>query len=418
MKRREAGQVGKRRHLFNPAALRCALHLGVGWLLIVLCACIGERRPPEPVVDAPPESPAASESSVRPTSLIAEIPPEIAPNRPRAATRLLTYPRIPAADRGDETITVVDDLVIEERPGERRYDFDDAADVVTDTAGRIYVHDRNHYRVVAYEPDGSFARQYGNLHDAPFHLGWIAWSGERLVMSTGTKVTVFAPGGEHLFDRPLVSYAFRRDVRGTSDGSLVGAFSGRDQEYRSWYSVEKRSLDDDAAFTYWAVRVPERGSSRPPAQPGFAATRAGEVYMTRGDEYAVQAFAADGTARWLLLVAPPTGTAAPTAEPGPPALSVPAGGSPGVGHPLRVDGHGNLYVFPYVAAADERGRVPVDVYSPSGERLFAGWIERHSWLEANGDFVYGIEQQDDAQRIVRYRLRAPFLSATPAERDP
>ena len=407
----------KRRHPLRPAAFRAAFHVGVGCLMIGFCACAGERRPPNPVVNPPSEAPEASESTVRPASMIAEIPPEIAPNRPRAATRLLTYPRISAAARGDETISLVDDLVIEERPGERRYDFDNAVDVVTDEAGRIYVHDSGGYRVVAYEPDGSFARQYGSLDDAPFHLGWIAWSGERLVMSTGTKVTVFAPGGDHLFDRSLLGYAFRGDVRGTSDGGLVGAFSARDRAFQSWYSVEKRSLDDDAAFTYWAVRVPERGSSRPLAQPGFAATYAGALYMTRGDEYAVQAFAADGTARWLLHVEPPEGTGAATAEPRPPALSVPAGGSPGVGHPLRVDGHGNLYVFPYVAAADERGRVPVDVYSPAGDRLFAGWIERRSWLEANGDFVYGIEGQEGVQRIARYRLGAPFLSEASADRD-
>lgn len=366
--------------------------------------------------------------------MTAEIPPEIAPNRPRAATRLLTYPWVSAAERGDNTITTIDDLVIEERPGERRYDFARAVDVVTDAEGRIYVHDSGSYRVVAYQPDGAFARQYGSLDDAPFHLGWIAWSGGRLVMSTGTMVTVFAPDGEHLFDRSLVRYAFHsrlspsswpvHDVRGTTDGGLVGAFYAQDETRRSWYSVERRSLDDDATFTYWAVPVPERGSSSPRAQPGFAATPTGALYMTRGDEYAVQAFAPDGTARWLLHVlapeetgpaVPQSGSAAPLSGPaasqlGPPALSVAAGQSPGVGHPLRVDGHGNLYVFPYVAAADQRGRVPVDVYSPAGDRLFAGWMEQRSWLEASGDFVYGIEGQEGAQRIVRYRLGAPFLT--------
>ena len=84
--------------------------------------------------------------------------------------------------------------------------------------------------------------------------------------------------------------------------------------------------------------------------------------------------------------------------------------------PLHVDGYGNLYVFPYVDGSWDRDEVPVDVYSPGGERLFAGFIADRSWIYAQGNVVYGIEAGEDAgrQRIVRYLLRAPFPLPGPA----
>lgn len=397
-----------RRHRQGYDEMSGPSRLVAGCFLLAAVACAGDR-PPQTAVAPPAPAPEAAASG-GPASLTAEIPPEIAPNRPRPATRLLTYPWVGPEERGSASIRVVDDLVIEEREGERRFDFQDAVNLVTDGAGRMYVHDSGNYRVIAYEPDGTFARQFGSLDDAPFHLGWIAWVGDRLAMSTGTKVTVWNPDGSHAFDRSLLRFAFHQGVRGVADGSLVGPFRAQDQALDSWYSVEKRPLDGDDSLTYWAVRVPARGSSAPRAQPDFATTRTGEVYLTRGDEYAVQAFGADGRARWLLHVARPESVETPPA----PALSVAAGGRPrGVGHPLRVDGFGNLYVFPYVAAPDARGRVPVDVYSAAGERLFVGWMGQRSWIEASGDFVYGIEGVQEAQRIVRYRLEAPFLQAAP-----
>ena len=80
---------------------------------------------------------------------------------------------------------------------------------------------------------------------------------------------------------------------------------------------------------------------------------------------------------------------------------------------MRVDGHGNLYVFPYVDEGAHDGLVPVDVYSPDGERLFAGLTAPRSWIVAVDDDVYGIEQGEAAQsqRIVRYRLPPEIVAA-------
>ena len=90
----------------------------------------------------------------------------------------------------------------------------------------------------------------------------------------------------------------------------------------------------------------------------------------------------------------------------------------GRGHPVRVDGEGSLYVFPFIredGAWNSEDRPydllrPVDVYSPEGELLFAGMMPEISWLDATDEHVYGLEFDPvtDEQRAVRYRLVKPF----------
>ena len=57
----------------------------------------------------------------------------------------------------------------------------------------------------------------------------------------------------------------------------------------------------------------------------------------------------------------------------------------GSGSPLRVDGHDHVYVFPYVSPEWSRDVRPVDVYSATGERLFAGLMSDRSWVRVKGD---------------------------------
>ena len=376
-----------------------------------------------PLTTPVPPAPSSSRRLVDP------IPREVAPNLPRPADRVIAYPAVPLAAREGHFIELYEDLVIEERDDDRRYNFDRAVGLAVDEHGRLYVHDSERFRIVVYNADGRFSRAYGGAGAmAPFRLGWIAVAGERLAISTGNKITVWSLAGEHLYDRSLLRRAFwpEAGVHGTVDGSLVGSFQMRDRTGEPWLSVEKISLDEDVSFTYGAVPVPSRDSSDPRARPGFAVTRTGELFLTRGDDYVIQAFAADGAALWILHVdgerasfseglvegpaeGPVEGSLKGFAA-APPALAVPQRGGFGRGSPLHVDGYGNLYVFPYVDGSWDRDEVPVDVYSPAGERLFAGFIADRSWIYAQGNAVYGIEAGEDAghQRIVRYLLRAPF----------
>ena len=52
----------------------------------------------------------------------------------------------------------------------------------------------------------------------------------------------------------------------------------------------------------------------------------------------------------------------------------------------------------------------MDVYSPEGERIFAGFISIANWSAALGDHLYRLETDPatDEPLIVRYRLVEPF----------
>lgn len=90
------------------------------------------------------------------------------------------------AAREGHVIELDEDLVIEERDDDRRYNFDRAVGLAIDETDRLYIHDSKRFRVVVYNADGRFSRAYGGAGDmAPFHLGWIAVAGERLAISTG-----------------------------------------------------------------------------------------------------------------------------------------------------------------------------------------------------------------------------------------
>ncbi|MGD8331733.1 MAG: hypothetical protein PVJ49_20040 [Acidobacteriota bacterium] len=374
------------------------------WLLATLAAlaavtACAHGAGQDPSV-APPEHPSPSPL---PASFAERPPIEVDPDGTNGPARLIRYPAVSLAEREGHIIELVEELGIVAGDG-GSFTFERAANVVIDEHDEIYVHDSERYRIVVFEPDGGFARAYGGAGEmAPFHLGWIALAGNRLAISTGTKIAVWSLDRRHLYDRSLLSRAFSRDVQGTEDGNLVGSFEMLSRTGEPWYSVEKVSLDEDRSFTYGAVRMPPRDAVRPRARPGFAATRDGGVYLTRGDEYAVMAYAADGRELWALQV-DPLAVSAPGPE-----LSVPAGGQ-GYGHPLRTDGSGNLYVFPYPGPGWDRDVVPVDVYTPQGERIFAGFMAPRSWVRAKDDAVYGIEADGDAgrERVVRYRLRTPF----------
>ena len=163
--------------------------------------------------------------------------------------------------------------------------------------------------------------------------------------------------------------------------------------------------------------------------PDFAAHPDG-VYVADGIEYQVHAFAPDGARRWSLRVAvqrqPPTNelrTGAlrllrqrfPELETNDDEWRMLLPAIEGI----DADGAGRVYVFPFdwrslrygfLGTIDaEATAVPVDVYSPEGERLFAGTMPIWRWHAARGEFVYGFgEDAAGEETIVRYRLVGSF----------
>ena len=174
----------------------------------------------------------------------------------------------------------------------------------------------------------------------------------------------------------------------------------------------------------------EKGFSELVRRVGRDRAAAQRFGRTDSREYQVHAFDLSGAERWALRVAAarlmtdatirehtvellrnavpeldPTGAEWPDSLP---ALSA-----------LNVDGYGRLYVFPYHWQSQGWGpygpmepgtdSVPVDVYSPAGERLFAGMMRRWTWKAAHGDFLYGFRPDESGEHeIVRYRIILPF----------
>jgi hypothetical protein len=117
------------------------------------------------------------------------------------------------------------------------------------------------------------------------------------------------------------------------------------------------------------------------------------VYQTGADEYQVLAVGSDTLPRWALRVA--------------------WSPSPLPRQRLLVDGHGHLYVFPYVwvpGNGDDGVDVPVDVYAPDGRRLFAGTAPPRYWRHADGDIVWEIATDAETSEWVvrKSRLVEPF----------
>jgi hypothetical protein len=164
----------------------------------------------------------------------------------------------------------------------------------------------------------------------------------------------------------------------------------------------------------------------------MSASADGDLYLTNGDEYQVMSWDRTGAPRWTLRVAQPRqpyseaeieNVLAQQRERYPDILRSELEMweyAPTLRN-LLVDGHGHLYVFlhTWVAPFSELHDYPIDVYSPAGERLFAGsttleipgglWEEPVQVAAAHGDHVYQLELDPAGDwQIVRYRLEEPF----------
>ncbi len=347
-------------------------------------------------------------------------------------TRRIEHSAVPLDAREGKLIDLVEDLVIEDRNDGSAYDFARIVDLVVDDAGRILVQDGANRRVQVFDAEGRFIRTIGGreIAHSPFASGWIALSGHRLAVSTGLEIAVWNVDGDYLYDRSLMSRALYRFVHGTADGSLIGAFriyEGRQPMMR----VDKLPLDSEDSIILGVVPDGAPGRGEVEASAGFAVTEAGTVFLTAGEDYQVLAVTPRGERLYTLYVDWPrlrlreeaadqgARVAVVIPESGPiemtlaPALSSDAGAAlrdVGSGSPLRIDGHDHVYVFPYVSPDWSRDVRPVDVYSATGERLFAGLMPDRSWVRAKGNFVYGIERdaEREVQSVVRYRLVEPF----------
>ncbi len=325
--------------------------------------------------------------------------------------------------------------------------------------GRLYVLDAGDHRIQVFGAEGGYVASLGREGDGPGEIrrgGDLVTAGNALVRVGDGRVTVWSLDGELLSDTSIADGGAPDDAAGLPDGSLLALQSRPSPDdsatviasfVRLGTDGRQRAVYADLRGTRRTVTVmSENGATivrLPTPAPVGTTSRRGNVYLTHADEYQILALSPDAEVRWALRTAWPrlemtaadreqavlrrvAGMATDDLDVAWPSHH-PALANGGAGHAaLHVDGHGHLYVFPFVRPSESRqdgagendeaaaggagAPFPVDVYDAEGQRLFTGLIEIPGWRDAAGDFVYRFEQVPVSEErvVVRYRLREPF----------
>jgi len=379
-----------------------------------------------------------------------------------AGTTIIEIEPTPAAVRSRQRITVIPDLVIKERGDDLHYVFGSRPpSVEVDDDGNIYVAEPmpRTGRVLMFDAEGEFVRMIGRSGQGPgeyLQPFTVEWVGDTLfVFDPGqSRLTRWNGAGELLGGESSDALRTFRSVRGLANGSLVGTRNLRGNEFDTGYLAVLRvdaDITEQVEFVRapWPTRILHPGFGEIPrtepnafyagaTTPGVAAAADGSVYVSTLDEYQVLAFEPDGTVRWALRAPLPR---LPLDDGEVDWLMAyhnirfPEARRSQIEWPerqfalgdIKVDGHGRLYVFPYVARGSELDDRPVDVYSPAGEQLFSGVMSgpmanmswqtppahgpmlARAWQAAAADFIYGIVLDTDTEewQVVRHRLSWP-----------
>ena len=341
----------------------------------------------------------------------------------------------PAIEDRDDRIELVDDLVVGARGEDPNYLFFRPQGVAVDDAGRMYVVDMGNTQVQVFDADGEYLRTLGQEGQGPGELQMpmgLAIAGDRVIVSDwgNRRLTIWDLEGAHLGDMPM-SGRLEATIFGTDSGSIVAAMNRRLEDRSSVIDVALFSIEGTETVRYASLSEPENfmlmgdgggiAIPRMSGGPSFAVASSGEVYAAAGEEYQVLAFGPSGSLLWALRAARQRqvfGEEHKNAVLDPVRdrfadLSAMQIEWPEFIHTiarLAVDGHGHLYVFPFVFRDLGPEELPVEVYSPEGERLFAGTMSDGGWSAASGDFVYSLRrsEQNEEMELVRYRLVEPF----------
>ncbi len=359
-------------------------------------------------------------------------------------TRTIEYAAVPMEER-TEVLALKRDLVLTgafDRPFYRPHGLEVGPD------GKVYVLDAGNHRVVAFSPGGHPLTSFGRQGEGPGEfqrLNEVAVLKDRVLIhdSRNSRFSLFAPDGEHELDRMLMPRLRTSGMRGKDDELILIeyeiAFMGEGPV--PWvigqYSLEGARLTTAVELTseataYWKSGIWEGSVPIRSVRPLGVIARDGTIYATAGDEYQCLSVNPEGDMNWALRVAfePPALTAEQRQEVVK-FLSVQLREMDAnlsltetdftwperhaALENLQVDGHGNLYLFPHsqrtpetVLRTDEP--VPVDVYSPMGERLFSGRIDIEDWDSEIGEYLYRVETDPISEEhvVARYRLVEPY----------
>ena len=357
-------------------------------------------------------------------------------------TPILEYAWVPLEERTD-VVETERDLVLAEAFGRPLYQ---PRKVRADENGQIFVLDGGNHRVVVFDAHGAPLLEMGKEGQGPGEFQSVrafGLLGDSVVVydSRNVRWSVYRNDGTHVEDRTLDDRIYPGEMRDVGGRLLIvnadPAFILPDSEelppmfWRAgFYAIEDLRFEAVVEFEYtfdlhWEK---DRSAGSVPLSAPFprGALADAVVYVTDGVEYQVRAFDVDGNVGWALrtdYVVPSVSEDAKRAV-----VDYLQEFIPGLAYQhftwperyaaienLEVDGHGNLWVFSHAdrgpdAVRGADGPVPVDVYSPEGERLFSGMIAIAAWDSALGDHVYRIETDPDTEEqvVARYRLVEPF----------
>ena len=357
-------------------------------------------------------------------------------------TRILEYAGIPVEQR-EHNIEVVETLRVG-AGDDLRYSFYRPTDLAVASDGRLYVLDAGNHRIQVFDADGVFVTTIGREGGGPGEIqrrGQLVVTGNVLVRVGDDRISSWTLAGELIEDSSIAADGGTpAEIAALPDGTVVATFSASTAQRSTsttTTSFIRVRVDGTQGHVYARLTGPQRTitlfSDRgftiiglPTPAPWVTVSRSGDVYVTNADEYQVLAMNAEGKARWALRTAWPRlpmtdedraravlrgvdGLSAADLDVAWPTHN-PALANGGAGDAaLYVDGHGHLYVFPFIR--DQEGEVwPVDVYDADGEPLFSGQIGVPGWWDAAGDFVYRFEEDAATEEriVIRYRLVEPF----------
>jgi hypothetical protein len=359
-------------------------------------------------------------------------------------TREVEHAAVAVAER-TEQLAVERELVV---GGAFDAPFYRLRDIAIAESGDLFVLDAGNHRVVVTDADGNALRQFGRAGQGPGELqnpDALAIVGDRVAVWQGRqrRMNLFDLEGAHVEDHVLVRNLEVGEMTGLDDALVVANrhFTpvpiqlGRAPTPAPW-GVATFALDGTLLAQIVATHDVARARYRtqnytglfPIAvpQPRAALAPDGLVYASASDEYEIVALDSSGNSRWVLRVGWTSEgvTDARKDEISRHVLDGLSGETfvdtawidrfPAIVN-LEVDGHGNLYAFPYdpdtyfdahLETRDPARPVPVDVYAPDGQRLFAGLTGVPSWDAQHDDRVCRLELDPASEEgvVACYRM--------------
>ena len=349
------------------------------------------------------------------------------------------YAPIAIEDRDPDAVRLVEDLVIGGDPSDPNGSFYQPMGVAASPSGDIFVLERGNRRIQMFDHDGTFLASLGGPGQGPGELQFpvaIGIAGDRLVVHDGmnARLSFWTLDGTHVEDHVPSTRFPASGFEALPDGSLMISHGERNPDGSRTRIIERRSIQGEPLTRFLAVpgepapTAPVAVSDRQASlqqmldltsqpSPQLAVGKAGLVYITPLLEYQVLVFDDAGEPLWALRSAWPR----PPYPESQKQEMLEAYSQDGAEidadrlrwpeldrsvRAIRTDGEGRLYVFLSPGEAAPAGeRFLVDVYSPDGELLAAGFT-RSIWQHAVGDDVYELRRDPvlDEMVVVRYRL--------------